>query len=485
MKQLVLDYTPFYTRAGLVENGKLIDFSVERASVRGKVGNIYKGKVENVLGGMQAAFVNIGEERNGFLYTGDTLDEGKGLDNEMPQKHMHLSPGDVIMCQIVKDAYGQKGARLTMDVTLPGYYVILLPTSAFFGISRKIEDGQRRAYLEDFVRSACPKGMGCIVRSASKTADEKDIAQEISRLAREWEDILRDYNKASDKSMVFEEASLFERALRETFSEDVDKIVVNNEEIAKVLNGKMGKERCEVYCGERNIMRHFGLDAQINHICDQKVSFGGGAYIVIDKTEALTVIDVNTGKYVGSSDLEDTVFKTNLMATECIARQLRLRNISGIVIIDFIDMQQQAHRDAVLEALQNELKKDRLKTSAIGMTGLGLVELTRKKTRLPIDDFMLQPCENCAGGFVTSDSQLAFMLRDDLVDFVIEKEGDIYVGAHADVVNEIFESNIMQNRVEQWRNKRIHFYLDESLPREKWNFSLQVPDKKHYTRTLC
>lgn len=485
MKQLVLDYTPFYTRAGLVENGKLIDFSVERASVRGKVGNIYKGKVENVLGGMQAAFVNIGQEKNGFLYMGDTLDEGKGLDSAMPQKRVHLSPGDVIMCQIVKDAYGQKGARLTMDVTLPGYYVILLPTSAFFGISRKIEDGQRRAYLEEFVRSVCPSGMGCIVRSASKNADEKYIAEEIERLAKEWKDILVDYNNASEKSMVFEEASLFERALRETFSEDIDKIIVNNEEIAKVLNGKMGRERCEVYAGERNIMRHFGLDCQINHICDQKVSFGGGAYIVIDKTEALTVIDVNTGKYVGTSDLEDTVFRTNLMATECIARQLRMRNISGIVIIDFIDMQQQQHRDAVLEALQNALKKDRLKTSAIGMTGLGLVELTRKKTRLPIDDFMLQPCDNCAGGFVTSDSQLAFMLRDDLVDFVIGKEGDVFVGAHPDIVNEIFESNILQNRIESWTNKRIHFYSEDGAQREKWNFSLQRPSSKHYTRTLC
>lgn len=372
-----------------------------------------------------------------------------------------------------------------MDITLPGYYVILLPTSAFFGISRKIEDGQRRAYLEDFVRSVCPKGMGCIVRSASKNADEKYIAEEIATLAKEWEEILCAYNNASEKSMVFEEASLFERALRETFSEDIDKIVVNNEDIAKVLNGKMGRERCEVYTGERNIMRHFGLDSQINHICDQKVSFGGGAYIVIDKTEALTVIDVNTGKYVGTSDLEDTVFKTNLMATECIARQLRIRNISGIVIIDFIDMQMQAHRDAVLEALQNALKKDRLKTSAIGMTGLGLVELTRKKTRLPIDDFMLQPCDNCAGGFVMSDAQLAFMLRDDLVDYVIDKEGDVFVGAHPDVVNEIFESNILQNRIESWTNKRIHFYSEDGAQREKWSFSLQHPSSKHYTRTLC
>lgn len=487
MKQLVLDYTPFCTRAALVEDGEMIDFSVERASVRGIVGNIYKGKVENVLGGMQAAFVNIGQERNGFLYMGDTLADSRCLNNQMPQKRFNVSPGDVIMCQVVKDSFGQKGARLTMDVTLPGYYIILLPLSSFFGISRKIVNAERRAYLEEFVRSVCPDGMGCIIRSASKNADEKDIVHEINRLTELWQKILCDYKKADEKSIVFEDASLFERALRETFSEDVDKVIVNDERIAKFLEGKIGREKCEVYDGERNIMRHFGIDRQINHLCDQKVSFGGGAYIVIDKAEALTVIDVNTGKYVGTSDLEDTVYKTNLAATECIARQLRIRNISGIVVIDFIDMQMQEHKDSVLEALQNALKRDRMKTSTVGMTALGLVELTRKKTRLPLDDFMLQPCDNCADGFVTSDAQLAFMLRDDLVDYIINSNSDvIYVGAHPNIVDMIFESKILQNRMKNgWKDKHIFFYADDSLRREKWIITEYQPQgKPNYTRIL-
>ena len=487
MKQLVLDYTPFCTRAALVEDGEMIDFSVERASVRGIVGNIYKGKVENVLGGMQAAFVNIGQERNGFLYMGDTLVDSRCLNSKMPPKRFNVSAGDVIMCQVVKDSFGQKGARLTMDITLPGYYVILLPLSVFFGVSRKIENSERRTHLEDFVRSVCPEGMGCIIRSAAKKASDKDITEEIERLILLWHKVQEDYKRTPEKEVVFEDASLFERALRETFSEDVDKVIVNDERIAKILEGKVGEAKCEVYDGERNIMRHFGLDKQINHLCDQKVSFRSGAYIVIDKAEALTVIDVNTGKFVGTSDLEDTVYKTNLAATECIARQLRIRNISGIVIIDFIDMQSQEHRDSVVEALQNALKKDRMKTSTVGMTALGLVELTRKKTRLPLDDFMLQPCDNCVGGFVTSDAQLAFMLRDDLVDYILDSKSDvIYVGAHPNVVDMIFESKILQNRIKNgWKDKHIFFYADDCLSREKWTISDKQPQGKSvYSRIL-
>lgn len=487
MKQLILDYTPYCTRVALVENGEMKDFSVERASVRGIVGNIYKGKVENVVGGMQAAFVNIGEDRNGFLYVGDSLVDSRGLQTVMPKNAVfNVSAGDIIMCQAVKEPFGQKGARLTTDVTLPGYYLVLLPLSDFIGVSRKIEDPKRRAYLEQYVKSICPEGMGAIIRSAANKASDKDMLNEIEVLLNRWEKVKRDYACASEKSLVFEEASLFERALRDSFNEEVDQVVVNDAKIAKQLQGKVGR-RVELYEGERNIMSHYNLSSQINHLCDHKVWLPGGAYIVIDKTEALTVIDVNTGKFVGSKHLEDTVFKTNLLAADCIARQLRLRNISGIVVIDFIDMVEQAHRDEVLSALQNALKKDRLKTSAIGMTALGLVELTRKKTRLPLDDFMLQPCKDCSGGFVISDAQLAFMLRDDLVDFMISTRCETaYVGAHSDIVNMVFESNILQRQISNaWKNKHIYFYADDNIPREKWKIDREKPeDMTSYVRVL-
>lgn len=488
MKQLILDYTPYCTRVAVVEDGKLCDFSVERANYRGIVGNIYKGKVENVLGGMQAAFVNIGRERNGFLYTGDSLVDSRGLEKVMPSgKAFNISAGDLIMCQVVKEPFGQKGARLTTDVTIPGYYLVLLPLSTFVGTSRKIEDGKRRAYLEEYVSSICPDGMGFIIRTAAGKASDEDLSNEMRSLVERWGQIRKDYASAKESSLVFEEASLFERAIRETLCEDVDEVVVNDQEIAKILANNVGKP-VSFFESERNIMKHYGVTAQINHLCDRKVWLPNGAYLVIDKTEALTVIDVNTGKFVGTSHLEDTVYKTNLAAAECIASQLRLRNISGIVIIDFIDMALEEHRQSVLETLKEALKRDRLKTSAVGFTALGLVELTRKKTRLPLDEFMLQHCNDCSGGFVISDAQLAFMLRDDLVDFIIEHKCDtVYVGAHTGVFDMVFESGIMNRQLEgAWKNKQIYFYADDSIPREKWNISKEKPAGfRSYVRVLA
>lgn len=471
MKQLILDYTPYCTRAAVVEDGNLEDFSVERANFRGIVGNIYKGKVENVICGMQAAFVNIGEERNGFLYTGDSLVDSRGLERDMPQgnKTFNVSPGDVIMCQVVKEPFGQKGARLTTDVTIPGYYLVLLPLSTFTGASRKIEDGKRRSYLEEYVSSICPEGMGYIIRTAADKASDEDLLSEMNTLKERWEQIRKDYAAAPEETLVFEEASLFERAVRETMCEDVDEVVANDAMVVQKLSGKVGKP-VVMYEGERNIMKYYG------------------AYLVIDKTEALTSIDVNTGKFVGTSHLEDTVYRTNLAAAESIAVQLRLRNISGIVIIDFIDMTVEEHRQSVLETLKEALKRDRMKTSTIGFTSLGLVELTRKKTRAPLDEFMLQPCKECAGGFVISDSQLAFMLRDDLVDFIIENKCDVvYVGTHSDVFDMVFESGIMNRQLENaWTNKQIYFYADDSIAREKWQISKDKPEGlKSYVRVLA
>ncbi len=478
MKQLILDYTPFCTRAALVENGDIIDFSVERAAVRGIVGNIYKGKVENVLSGMKAAFVNIGLDRNGFLYVGETLVDSKRLQSAMPKKGLNVSAGDVIMCQVVKDQFGQKGARLTTDVSFPGYYLVFLPTSRFIGVSRKITDPERREYLEELVKEVCPQNTGFIIRSAADKATDEDIIGEARALFEMWDKVQKDFAKANDKSLIFEEASLFERAIRDTFSEDVDKVIVNDGYVASKLDGKVGNAKIELYVGERNIMSHFNLSTQINHLCDHRVQMENGAYIVIDKTEALTVIDVNTGRFVGEKDLEDTVFKTNLAAARCIAKQLRLRNISGIVVIDFIDMQSEDHRNAVIEELKEALKSDRLKTTTVGMTALGLVELTRKKTRLPIDDFMLQPCAECPGGFVISDAQLTFMLRDELVDFMISRKcEEAYVGLNPAIFDMVFESNIMMRQITQaWLGKHIYLYADENIRREKFVMNEHRPE---------
>lgn len=486
MKQLILDNTPFCTRAALVDDGELLEFSVEMTSVGGIVGNIYKGKVVNVLSGMKAAFVNIGLERNGFLYVGDSLVDKERLHSVMPKKSTKLSSGDVIMCQVVKDQFGQKGARLTTDITMAGYYLVLLPNSQFIGVSRKIEDDERREYLEQLVKSVCPVGMGFIIRSAAGKADDEDIIRDAGRLLALWDKVVDDFKYAPEKSVVFEEGTLFERALRDSFSEDIDKVIVNDVAIANALVGRVGRAQVEAYEGERNIMSYFGLSSQINHLCDRKVEMPNGAYIVIDKTEACTVIDVNTGKFVGNKDLEDTVFKTNMAAVDCIAKQLRIRNISGIVVIDFIDMATKEHQEAVVEALKERLKHDRLKTTTVGMTPLGLVELTRKKTRLPIDDFMLQPCKSCGGGFVISDSQLAFMLRDELVDYMIANSHDtVYVGVYPGLYEKVLQSEILKNHIKtSWVGKEIYLYADDNIRRDRFVMSDREPFPSPEVRTL-
>ncbi len=478
MKQLIMDYTPYVTRVALVEDGELIEFSVERALAKGIVGNIFKGKVENVLGGMKAAFVNIGLERNGFLYFGDSLVDSKRLHDELPKKKYNYSAGDVIMCQAIKDQFGQKGARLTTDISLPGYFLVFLPTSSFLGVSRKIDNEKRRDYLEHLVKTICPKGCGFIIRSAADTASDDDIILEAQHLVETWQKVQQDFVTAPEKSVVFEECTLFERALRDSFSFAVDKVVVNDGIIADAIK-RMGNHNVELYAGERSIMSHFNLTTQINHLCDRKVQLENGAHIVIDKTEALTVIDVNTGKYVGSTNLEDTVFKTNLAAAKCIAKQIRLRNISGIVVIDFIDMQLEEHRQAVLQTLNEELKKDRLKTSTVGMTPLGLVELTRKKARLPIDEFMLKACTHCEGGYVTSDVQIMFRLRDELIDFVLAHRcsNEFWVGVNPNIFNMVFDSGMYQRQAElYWKDKTIYLYQNAAICRSKFVLSDKCPD---------
>ncbi|MEG1662751.1 MAG: Rne/Rng family ribonuclease [Clostridia bacterium] len=470
MKQLLIDYNPFCVRVALCENGELIDFSVERAYMRGLVGNIYKGKVENVISGMKAAFVNIGLEKNGFLYVGDSLVDSCGLADARQFAPLNVSAGDTIMCQVVKDEFGTKGARLTTDVTLPGYFLVLLPRSTFIGVSRKIEDPERREYLEGYVKTLCPPNMGFIIRSAAYKASNVDIKTEADKLVELWEKIQQDYYKTEVKSLVFKDAELLERAIRDTFSEDVDSVIVNEPLVAKQLEGKVGNATIEIYSGAKNILAQFGINAKINSLADRRVELDSGAYLVIDKTEALTVIDVNTGRYVGGKDLEDTVFKTNILAAEGIARQLRLRNISGIVIIDFIDMLVQEHREALVEKLRNELKHDRLKTSVVSMTNLGLVELTRKKTRLPVDNFMLQPCDSCKGGFVTSCEQLVFMLRDEVIDFTIKNNcKKIAVRLAPEICKTALEKNIVCREINTiWKDKQIYMIADTSVQRDKF-----------------
>jgi len=477
MKQIILDYTPFVTRVALMDGSELRGFMVESMKYRGIVGNIYKGKVENVLSGMKAAFVNIGLERNGFLYTGDSLVDSNRLQDELPRKELHLAPGDIIMCQVVKDQFGTKGARLTTDVSIPGHFLVMIPNSDFIGISRKIEDPERRDILEALIKAVKPQNTGFIIRSAADKASDAEIAGEIKELQERWEEIQKSFKLAKEKELIYDDGSIFEKAIRDSFYEGVDRIVCNDEDVVKSLKDKVGGINIEFYNGERTIMNHFNLTKTINHLCDRRVDLDNGGYLIIDKAEALTVIDVNTGKYVGDKTLEDTVYKMNIEAAKAICKQIILRNICGIIIVDFIDMVDENHRISLVETFKELLKADPRKTTTVGMTELGLVEFTRKKTRLTLDDFMLQPCKSCSGGFEISDSQLVFMLRDELVDYLIaSKHKHCYVGVHQDLFNIVFESKIFDKYIDgPWKERKVFLYVNPDLKRSKFDFSFKKP----------
>lgn len=467
MKKLLIDYTPGIVRVALVDGKNLEEFSVEYPSRMDIVGNVYKGKVENVLSGMKAAFVNIGLDRNGFLHVGESLVDAGRLNENREPAPFNVSPGDVIMCQVVKDQFGTKGPRLTTEISLPGYFLVLLPNTNFVGVSRKIGKGERRDYLEALAKSVCPPNTGFIIRSAADKASDDEIKEEMKSLVELWEKVLKTYRASSPQTLVFQEAELLERAIRDTLSDGIDKIIVNEPALVKLLENKVGEAKVEVYEGDRNIFRNYGVDGQINKLFERKVNLKSGGYLIIDKTEALTVIDVNTGKFVGGKDLEDTVFQTNLEGAEEIARQLRLRNIGGIVVIDFIDMTDKAHSKEVVEALKEHLKKDHKRTSSVEMTSLGLVELTRKKTSLPIEEFMLDRCAHCLDGHDVSSVQALLMMRGDLIEAVVRNKWDkVQVRLNPDLVEAFHDVDVLsKDKAGVLKDKKVYFLADNSINR--------------------
>jgi len=482
MKKMFIDFNPLYIRVAITENGELAEFYVEKSSAQGLVGNIYKGKVINVLSGMKAAFVDIGLEKNGFLYVGE-----QSLADEYMQKkkkykdELCLSAGDTVMCQVVKDQFGDKGVRLSTEITIAGRKLVMMPKSNFCGVSKKITDPLRKAYLEQFVKASSPQNTGFIVRTCAYKATDAELQQEIDELKTVWENILSNYQKI-ESGLVFKEADLVIRAIRDILTDDVDQVIINDKKLYESLSGKNGfaekngldgKEghaKFTLYEGEENIFSYYRLERKIDKLCDRVVRLKNGAYIVIDKTEALTVVDVNTGKFVGGVDLEDTVYKTNLAAAEEIARQLRLRNIGGIVIIDFIDMTDLEHKKEVVNALKEALKNDRLKTTAVSMTNLGLVELTRKKSRLPLDSYLLRECPHCRHGFILSYESVIMHLREAVMrEIMNSRPGTLFVEVNPDLCEKLFESKLLSQECRTvWKDRRVYIITNNRLRFEEF-----------------
>ena len=425
-KEIVVNVDHEETRVATVDDGSLVEIAIERPTGQRVAGNIYKGRVENVLPGMQAAFVNIGLERNAFLYVDDALPI-KEDEDDLPDLR-HASIGDVvkegqeIVAQVAKEPIGTKGARVTRHLTLPGRYLVLMPGVDYVGVSRRIEDEAKRERLRKLAESIKPEGSGLIVRTVAEGAEEEELSRDVEFLARLWERIQAKAKVAGAPVVLHKDLGLLLRVVRDAFSEDVDKLTIDSrQEYEKVLElldltAPELKPRVHYHSPqERSLFDAYGVESEIEKALKRRVWLKSGGYIVIDRTEALTSIDVNTGKFVGTTNLADTVFKTNLEAAREIAHQIRLRDIGGIIVVDFIDMEVPEHRQQVLKALEEAVRADRTKTNVLGLTQLGLVEMTRKKVRQSLDDVLQRACPYCDGrGKVLSEETMSRKVRADI-----------------------------------------------------------------------
>ncbi len=461
-KEIVIDVNPYQTRVVLLEDGAPSEISIERRGKERLVGNIYKGRVQNVLPGMQAAFVDIGLERNAFLYAGDiVLDkrdfqfcnhEGEQKVDEVPNIRDIVKPGQDIMVQVIKEPVGTKGARVTTHITLPGRSLVLMPTANYIGVSRRIDDEEERARLKAAIEAVKPADMGVIVRTAAIGKSEEEFRGDVSFLCRMWERIRQRERMLSAPRLIHAEEPLMFRTLRDLFSPDIHRLIINDREyyekvraVAGILSPEL-PDRVELYEGLPDAFDMYKLESAIDKALARKVWLKNGGYIIIDQTEALTTIDVNTGKYVGNDNLQETITETNCEAAREIARQLRLRDISGIIIIDFIDMDEIADKERVLDTLREALRKDRTKSNVLGITQLGLVEMTRKKSRQCISDILQTSCPYCGGdGRVLSPETMLLKIRKKLMRVIAEGGNCSYLVRVSPTVAELVEENSPQD----------------------------------------
>ena len=489
MKRILIDVHPGSTKVCIVKDNLLEEFWVERKSINKLVGNIYKGKVMNVLPGMQAAFVNIGLERNAFLYAGDIVIDGEKLEGA-EQLKINLRAGDSVLCQVEKDQFGTKGARITTNITLPGRVLVYMPQIDYVEVSHKITHEKTKERLVKLAEEIKPEGCGVILRTQAQFCDEDELRAEMKELVSLWEKIKEDTLKKPAGTLVYKEQDLAIRAVRDMLA-DVDEVVINDEKLYKEFKKsfpyveKLRPDIFKFYNGAKDLLQNYELSEQIDALLKRKVVLKNGAYLIIDRTEALTVIDVNTGKFVGNKNLEETVFETNKIAAVEIARQLRLRNIGGIVVIDFIDMEEPEHREKVLEVLGKELEKDRVKTSLVGLTALGLVELTRKKTRSMIETVMLQPCPYCNGdGYVYGDEHMIMKIRAAITQvFEGISAKAVVVTVAPSLFNKMFSLRYLEKECQTvWKDKRIYVIPDPAMHIEKYKIQtlnsaiLDLPD---------
>ncbi len=425
-EDLLVNITPQETRVALIQQGAVQELHIERTASRGRTGNVYLGKVVRVLPGMQSAFIDIGLERAAFLHVADIWEAKAGTSNGAPPTPIEklLFDGQAIMVQVIKDPIGTKGARLSTQISIAGRMLVYLPQDPHIGVSQRIENEAEREQLRARVQQLLPadeKG-GFIVRTMAEDASEADIAMDLDYLRKTWQHIAQQSKAAPPPSLLHQDLSLAQRVLRDFVGEHTATIQIDSRENFQMLS-EFGASytpsvltRLTHYTGERPLFDLYGVEGEIEKALGRRVDLKSGGYLIIEQTEAMTTIDVNTGSYVNGRNFDDTIFKTNLEAAHAIARQLRLRNLGGIIILDFIDMENVEHRQAVLAELYKALSRDRTKVTVSDFSALGLVEMTRKRTRESLAHVLCEPCPACSGkGQVKTPRTIAYEILRELL----------------------------------------------------------------------
>jgi len=486
-EEILINSTPSETRVALVESGMLQEVWLERASHSAYIGNIYKGQVSRVLPGLQAAFVDIGLDRTAFLHARDMVrNDPVTAGDEMPPEPSIsglLRPGDHVIVQVIKDPLGSKGARLTTNISIPSRFLVLLPDCDVIGISVRIEEELERARLKDLVHRLRDDkaGHGFIVRTNAEGVNDFALSADMVYLGKVWQTIEEQTGSAEPATCIFEDLSLPLRAMRDMMHEEVDRVRIDSPEVLSKARDFAGRflpdwlHRIEEHTSDRPIFDLFGVEDEIEHALKPSVPLKSGGYLVFDQTEAMTTIDVNTGGYVGHRNLEETIYKTNLEAAQAIARQLRLRNLGGIIIIDFIDMIDEEHRRQVMRSFERALAQDHVKTGMTEISALGLIEMTRKRTTESLERRLCVPCPMCEGtGTVKSKETVCLEIFREIMRSSRQFEASkLMVFASSKVVERILdEQSATVAELEELIGKSIRFQSEDQYQQEQYDVVL-------------
>ena len=486
--EILINVTPQETRVAVVDDGVLQEVQIERARSKGIVGNIYRGRAKRVLPGMQAAFIDVGLERTGFLHANDITLNDSAFSKEQhlvtPKIENLVHEGEVIWVQVLKDPVVEKGARLTTELSIPSRYFVYMPNNEHIGISQKIElEEDRQRLLDKLTKLLEGEEMqgGFIIRTLADTATDEELASDLEYLRKAWQSISETMRNQTKFGLVHADIPLVLRTLRDLVNADVDRIRIDSKEsyerckeFAQQLIPNIA-DKLECYSGEQPLFSHYGAEDGIHSALHKRVDLECGGYLIFDQTEAMTTIDVNTGAYVGKRNQSDTIFKTNLEAAREISRQIRLRNLGGIIIIDFIDMLSSKHRNAVCDELQAGVKSDRIKTRLSSMSELGLVQLTRKRTHNSLEKNLCEPCSVCSGtGTVKTAQTICYQIFRDLLREARRYNGDAYTVVASKLVVDLLieEEATGLADLETFINATITLREDKTYHQEQYDIVL-------------